>query len=169
MWEAYQFKDCSLAVWVSRFPLDCLTVSCVYWTTVIHAIYYTDKRSYECLMSVASDEPSSSSNDHDTTHIPASAVISSTPVITTIPPSPTSPSPIIRRQLSHDQGEEYLCQHIQYLSDIRNVSLFFYEFTLISDLDSLRLTILESDSGAKTERSRSFDEGLDNYREEGRG
>ncbi|XP_043082442.1 rho GTPase-activating protein 21 isoform X3 [Puntigrus tetrazona] len=81
------------------------------------------------------DEPSSSSNDHDTTHIPASAVISSTPIITTIPPSPTSPSPVIRRQLSHDQ-------------------------------DSLRLTILESDSGAKTERSRSFDEGLDNYREE---
>lgn len=82
------------------------------------------------------DEPSSSSNDHDTTHIPASAVISSTPVITTIPPSPTSPTPVIRRQLSHDQ-------------------------------DSLRLTILESDS--KTERSRSFDEGLDNYREERRG
>uniref|UniRef100_A0A8C2FNN3 Rho GTPase activating protein 21a n=1 Tax=Cyprinus carpio TaxID=7962 RepID=A0A8C2FNN3_CYPCA len=84
------------------------------------------------------DEPSSSSNDHDTTHIPASAVISSTPIITTIPPSPTSPSPVIRRQLSHDQ-------------------------------DSLRLTILESDSGAKSERSRSFDEGLDNYREEERG
>ncbi|XP_050953704.1 rho GTPase-activating protein 21 isoform X2 [Labeo rohita] len=82
------------------------------------------------------DEPSSSSNDHDTAHIPASAVISSTPIITTIPPSPTSPTPIIRRQLSHDQ-------------------------------DSLRLTILESDS--KTERSRSFDEGLDNYREEERG
>ncbi|XP_057179253.1 rho GTPase-activating protein 21 isoform X3 [Triplophysa rosa] len=84
------------------------------------------------------DEPSSSCNDHDTTHIIASAVISSTPVITTIPPSPTSPCPIIRRQLSHDQ-------------------------------DSLRLTVLESDSGAKTERSRSFDEGLDNYREEERG
>ncbi|XP_016111726.1 rho GTPase-activating protein 21-like, partial [Sinocyclocheilus grahami] len=83
------------------------------------------------------DEPSSSSNNRDTTHIPASAVISSTPVITTIPPSPTFPSPVIRRQLSHDQ-------------------------------DSLRLTIMESDSGAKTERSRSFDEGLDNYREEER-
>lgn len=84
------------------------------------------------------DEPLSSSNDHDTTNIPASAVISSTPVITTIPPSPISPCPVIRRQLSHDQ-------------------------------DSLRLTLLESDSGAKTERSRSFDEGLDNYREEERG
>ncbi|XP_061094360.1 rho GTPase-activating protein 21-like isoform X1 [Conger conger] len=84
------------------------------------------------------DEPSSPSIDHDTAHIPASAVISVTPIITTIPPSPTSPSPLIRRQLSHDQ-------------------------------DSLRLSILESESGTKTERSKSYDEGLDNYREEGRG
>lgn len=36
-------------------------------------------------------------------------------------------------------------------------------------IDSLRLTIIESDSGSKTERSKSYDEGLDNYREEGRG
>ncbi|KAJ8375882.1 hypothetical protein SKAU_G00064620 [Synaphobranchus kaupii] len=84
------------------------------------------------------DEPSSPSIDHDTAHIPASAVISVTPIITTIPPSPTSPSPLIRRQLSHDQ-------------------------------DSLRLSILESESGTKTERSKSYDEGLDNYREEERG
>ncbi|KAF7660201.1 hypothetical protein LDENG_00286000 [Lucifuga dentata] len=84
------------------------------------------------------DEPSSPSIDQDSTHIPASAVISGTPIITTIPPSPPSPSPFIRRQLSHDQ-------------------------------DSLRLTIIESDSGTKTERSKSYDEGLDNYREEGRG
>uniref|UniRef100_A0A8C1K6B2 Rho GTPase activating protein 21a n=1 Tax=Cyprinus carpio TaxID=7962 RepID=A0A8C1K6B2_CYPCA len=69
------------------------------------------------------DEPSSSSNDHDTTHIPASAVISSTPIITTIPPSPTSPSPVIRRQLSHDQGKEHFCQHIQYLSNIKNCTI----------------------------------------------
>ncbi|XP_076617514.1 rho GTPase-activating protein 21a isoform X5 [Chaetodon auriga] len=84
------------------------------------------------------DEPSSPSTDQDSTHIPASAVISGAPIITTIPPSPTSPSPLIRRQLSHDQ-------------------------------DSLRLTIIESDSGTKTERSKSYDEGLDNYREESRG
>ncbi|XP_015208941.2 rho GTPase-activating protein 21 isoform X3 [Lepisosteus oculatus] len=83
------------------------------------------------------DEPSSPSVDHDVAHIPASAVISVAPAITTIPPSPTSPSPVIRRQLSHDQ-------------------------------DSLRITILESQSGTKTERSKSYDEGLDNYREEGR-
>uniref|UniRef100_A0A672ZH54 Rho GTPase activating protein 21a n=1 Tax=Sphaeramia orbicularis TaxID=375764 RepID=A0A672ZH54_9TELE len=81
------------------------------------------------------DEPSSPSIDQDSEHILASAVISVAPIITTIPPSPTSPSPLIRRQLSHDQ-------------------------------DSLRLTIIESDSGTKTERSKSYDEGLDNYREE---
>uniref|UniRef100_A0A8C7D7L5 Rho GTPase activating protein 21 n=1 Tax=Oncorhynchus kisutch TaxID=8019 RepID=A0A8C7D7L5_ONCKI len=80
------------------------------------------------------DEPSSPSIDHDTSHIPASAVISVTPIVTTIPPSPTSPSPLIRRQRSHDH-------------------------------DSLRLTAIESDSGTKTERSKSYDEGLDNYRE----
>ncbi|XP_068160739.1 rho GTPase-activating protein 21a isoform X2 [Antennarius striatus] len=84
------------------------------------------------------DEPSSPSTDQDSTHIPASAVISGAPVITTVPPSPTSLSPLIRRQLSHDQ-------------------------------DSLRLTIIESDSGTKTERSKSYDEGLDNYRGGSRG
>lgn len=52
----------------------------------------------------SSDEPSSPSTDQDSAHIPASAVISGAPTITTIPPSPTSPSPLIRRQLSHDQG-----------------------------------------------------------------
>uniref|UniRef100_A0A672H0W8 Rho GTPase activating protein 21a n=1 Tax=Salarias fasciatus TaxID=181472 RepID=A0A672H0W8_SALFA len=80
----------------------------------------------------SSDEPSSPSLDLDSAHIPACSVISGTPLITTIPPSPTSPSPLIRRQLSHDQG---LCSH----------------------------------SGTKTERSKSYDEGLDNYREESRG
>ncbi|XP_054478965.1 rho GTPase-activating protein 21 [Anoplopoma fimbria] len=85
------------------------------------------------------DEPSSPGTDQDSTLIPASAVISGTPIITTtIPPSPSSPSPLIRRHLSHDQ-------------------------------DSLRLTIIDSDSGTKTERSKSYDEGLDNYRGEGIG
>ncbi|XP_034416206.1 rho GTPase-activating protein 21 isoform X2 [Cyclopterus lumpus] len=81
------------------------------------------------------DEPSSPGTDQDSAHVPASAVISGTPVIiTTVPPSPASLSPLIRRHMSHDQ-------------------------------DSLRLTIIESDSG-KTERSKSYDEGLDNYRGE---
>uniref|UniRef100_A0A3Q0R1V3 Rho GTPase activating protein 21 n=1 Tax=Amphilophus citrinellus TaxID=61819 RepID=A0A3Q0R1V3_AMPCI len=91
----------------------------------------------DSLDSIPFIEPSSPSIDLDSAHIPASAVISGTPIITTIPASPPSPSPLIRRQLSHDQ-------------------------------DSLRLTIIESDSGTKTERSKSYDEGLDNYREEGR-
>lgn len=51
----------------------------------------------------SADEPSSPSIDQDSTHIPAS-VISGAPIITTIPPSPTSHSPLMRRQLSHDQG-----------------------------------------------------------------
>ncbi|XP_077070598.1 rho GTPase-activating protein 21 isoform X2 [Siphateles boraxobius] len=82
------------------------------------------------------DEPASPSVDHDGSHIPASAVISGAQVVISDSPSPTTPSPLMRRQLSHDQ-------------------------------ESLRNAILES--GTKTERSKSYDEGLDNYREEGRG
>ncbi|XP_028988425.1 rho GTPase-activating protein 21 isoform X3 [Betta splendens] len=37
------------------------------------------------------------------------------------------------------------------------------------DQDSLRSALLESDTASKTERSKSYDEGLDNYQEEGRG
>ncbi|KAM6953385.1 LOW QUALITY PROTEIN: rho GTPase-activating protein 21a [Aplochiton taeniatus] len=84
------------------------------------------------------DEPSSPSVDHDPPLLLASAVISGTPAITTIPPSPTSPTPLMRRQLSHDH-------------------------------DSLRLMLGESDSGSKTERSKSYDEGLDDYGKAGRG
>uniref|UniRef100_A0A1A8IF06 Rho GTPase activating protein 21 n=1 Tax=Nothobranchius kuhntae TaxID=321403 RepID=A0A1A8IF06_NOTKU len=74
------------------------------------------------------DEPSSPSLDLDSTHISASVVMSAAPLVTTIPPSPTSSSPLICRQLSHDE-----------------------------------------DSGLKTERSKSYDEGIDIYQEEGRG
>ncbi|XP_022533505.2 rho GTPase-activating protein 21 isoform X2 [Astyanax mexicanus] len=83
------------------------------------------------------DEPASPSVDHDGSHIPASAVISTVPAGTSDTSSPKTPSPHMRRQLSHDQ-------------------------------ESLRNAILEQ-SGARTERSKSYDEGLDNYREEGRG
>ncbi|XP_026052265.1 rho GTPase-activating protein 21 isoform X1 [Carassius auratus] len=82
------------------------------------------------------DEPASPSVDHDGSHIPASVVISGAQAVISDSPSPTTPSPLMRRQLSHDQ-------------------------------ESLRNAILES--GTKTERSKSYDEGLDNYREEGRG
>ncbi|XP_070700744.1 rho GTPase-activating protein 21 [Pempheris klunzingeri] len=40
---------------------------------------------------------------------------------------------------------------------------------LSHDQESLRSALLESDSASKTERSKSYDEGLDNYQEEGRG
>ncbi|CAL8295134.1 unnamed protein product [Lota lota] len=84
------------------------------------------------------DEPSSPSVDHDTLPIPACAVISGTPVVTTVPSSPTVTAPLIRRQRSHDQG-------------------------------SFCLTVTDSDSASRTERSKSYDEGLDHHREEARG
>uniref|UniRef100_A0A3P8YLF0 Rho GTPase activating protein 21b n=1 Tax=Esox lucius TaxID=8010 RepID=A0A3P8YLF0_ESOLU len=85
------------------------------------------------------DEPASPSVDREATSIPASAVISVAPGTSAGRPSPnSSPCPLIRRQLSHDQ-------------------------------ESLRNALLESDAAAKQERSKSYDEGLDNYREEGRG
>uniref|UniRef100_A0A3Q2Q6L8 Rho GTPase activating protein 21 n=1 Tax=Fundulus heteroclitus TaxID=8078 RepID=A0A3Q2Q6L8_FUNHE len=54
------------------------------------------------------DEPSSPSIELDSVQVPASVAISSTPVISTIPPSPTSSSPLIRRHLSHDQDSLHL-------------------------------------------------------------
>uniref|UniRef100_A0A8B9SGW4 Rho GTPase-activating protein 21 n=1 Tax=Anas platyrhynchos TaxID=8839 RepID=A0A8B9SGW4_ANAPL len=85
------------------------------------------------------DEPTSPSIDHDIAHIPASAVISASasqaPAITTVPSSPTSPIPLIRRQLSHDH-------------------------------ESIRPSVLDSQPTTKPERSKSYDEGLDDYREE---
>ncbi|KAF5890526.1 rho GTPase-activating protein 21-like isoform X3 [Clarias magur] len=82
------------------------------------------------------DEPASPSVDRDAGHIPASAVISSTQSATAESQGTDTPSPHLRRQLSHDQ-------------------------------ESLRSSILEQ-SGSKTERSKSYDEGLDTYREDGR-
>nr|XP_056713645.1 rho GTPase-activating protein 21 isoform X2 [Euleptes europaea] len=84
------------------------------------------------------DEPTSPSIDHEIAHIPASAVISASssraPTITTVPPSPTSLVPLIRRQLSHDH-------------------------------ESIRISIQDGQFAAKSERSKSYDEGLDDYRE----
>ncbi|XP_060104334.1 rho GTPase-activating protein 21 isoform X1 [Heteronotia binoei] len=84
------------------------------------------------------DEPTSPSIDHEVAHIPASAVISASssraPTITTVPPSPTSLVPLIRRQLSHDH-------------------------------ECLRTDIEDDQFTSKNERSKSYDEGLDDYRE----
>ncbi|XP_051873015.1 rho GTPase-activating protein 21-like isoform X2 [Pristis pectinata] len=85
------------------------------------------------------DEPTSPSVDHESAHIPASAVISAgvSEILrtTAVPSSPTKPAPFIRRQLSHDQ-------------------------------DAIRTSTPDSKPSGKTERSKSYDEGLDNYREE---
>ncbi|XP_041039637.1 rho GTPase-activating protein 21-like isoform X2 [Carcharodon carcharias] len=85
------------------------------------------------------DEPTSPSVDHESAHIPASAVISAGVseilTVTAVPSSPTKPSPLIHRQLSHDQ-------------------------------DAIRTSTPDSQPSGKTERSKSYDEGLDNYREE---
>ncbi|XP_010216266.1 PREDICTED: rho GTPase-activating protein 21, partial [Tinamus guttatus] len=84
------------------------------------------------------DEPTSPSIDHDIAHIPfISASASQAPAVTTVPPSPASPVPLLRRQLSHDH-------------------------------ESIRPSVLDSQPATKTERSKSYDEGLDDYREEGK-
>ncbi|XP_047667750.1 rho GTPase-activating protein 21 isoform X1 [Tachysurus fulvidraco] len=82
------------------------------------------------------DEPASPSVDQDGSNISASAVISAAQSAAANSHGSDTPSPHMRRQLSHDQ-------------------------------ESLRSAILEQ-SGSKSERSKSYDEGLDTYREEGR-
>ncbi|XP_053089137.1 rho GTPase-activating protein 21 isoform X3 [Pangasianodon hypophthalmus] len=82
------------------------------------------------------DEPASPSVDQGASHISASAVISMAQSAAADSLSSDTPSPHMRRQLSHDQ-------------------------------ESLRSAILEQ-SGTRTERSKSYDEGLDTYMEEGR-
>ncbi|XP_056375282.1 rho GTPase-activating protein 21 isoform X3 [Hyla sarda] len=88
------------------------------------------------------DEPTSPSIDHEIANIPASAVISTSvqqppPTITTVPPSPTSSAPSLRRLHSDDH-------------------------------EPTRPNALEVHSASKTERSKSCDEGLDDYKEEGK-
>lgn len=61
----------------------------------------------ECLLIIL-DEPVSPSVDREAAPIPPSAVISVAPSITTGASSPSSPCPAIRRQLSHDQGKQYV-------------------------------------------------------------
>ncbi|KAM4027707.1 rho GTPase-activating protein 21 isoform 5-T5 [Anomaloglossus baeobatrachus] len=85
------------------------------------------------------DEPTSPSIDHEIANIPASAVISTSvqqplPIITTVPPSPTTSASSLRRNLSQDN-------------------------------EPTRPSALEVHSASKTERSKSCDEGLDDYKE----
>uniref|UniRef100_A0A673LCQ2 Rho GTPase-activating protein 21-like n=1 Tax=Sinocyclocheilus rhinocerous TaxID=307959 RepID=A0A673LCQ2_9TELE len=60
------------------------------------------------------DEPASPSVDHDGSHIPASAVISGAQAVISDSPSPTTPSPLMRRQLSHDQGKQ-VCTDFRFI------------------------------------------------------
>lgn len=60
-----------------------------------------------CSVTMFTDEPASPSVDHDDSHIPASAVISGAQAVISDSPSPTTPSPLMRRQLSHDQGKQF--------------------------------------------------------------
>lgn len=60
-----------------------------------------------CSVTMFTDEPASPSIDHDGSHIPASALISGAQAVISDSPSPTTPSPLMRRQLSHDQGKQF--------------------------------------------------------------
>lgn len=80
---------------------------------------------------VIADEPASPSVDRETTPIPASAVISGAPSITTASPSLDSPCPPIRRQLSHDQGKRHWWVMEKSVDSLRNP--FKEETVYISD------------------------------------
>ncbi|XP_034985767.1 rho GTPase-activating protein 21 isoform X3 [Zootoca vivipara] len=83
------------------------------------------------------DEPASPSTDHDIAHIPASAVISaSASRAPTIATVPPSPT-----------------------------SLVPFRRQLSHDHESIRTSVLDGQFPAKSERSKSYDEGLDDYRE----
>ncbi|XP_061441830.1 rho GTPase-activating protein 21 isoform X2 [Rhineura floridana] len=83
------------------------------------------------------DEPASPSIDHDIAHIPASAVISaSASGAPTIATVPPSPTSLVR-----------------------------FRRQLSHDHESIRTSVLDGQFPAKSERSKSYDEGLDDYRE----
>lgn len=134
---------------------------------------------YRSVTVTITDELASPSVDHDGSQIPASAVISGAQAVISDSPSPTTPSPLMRRQLSHDQGkrvctdfsffEQLLPSEYMMWMDQRAFrwACYWCVIFVYMHAESLRNAILES--GTKTERSKSYDEGLDNYRDEGRG
>ncbi|XP_078090243.1 rho GTPase-activating protein 21a isoform X2 [Mustelus asterias] len=85
------------------------------------------------------DEPTSPSVDHEPAHIPASAVISAgVSEILTITAVPSSPT----------KPSPFIRRQLSH------------------DQDAIRTSTPDSQPSGKTERSKSYDEGLDNYREE---
>ncbi|XP_066485101.1 rho GTPase-activating protein 21 isoform X2 [Tiliqua scincoides] len=84
------------------------------------------------------DEPTSPSIDHDIAHIPASAVISaSASRAPTIATVPPSPTSVVP----------------------------LFRRQLSHDHESIRTSVMDGAFPAKSERSKSYDEGLDDYRE----
>lgn len=68
---------------------------------------------YRSVTVTITDELASPSVDHDGSQIPASAVISGAQAVISDSPSPTTPSPLMRRQLSHDQGK-HVCTDFRF-------------------------------------------------------
>ncbi|XP_054363312.1 LOW QUALITY PROTEIN: rho GTPase-activating protein 21 [Mirounga angustirostris] len=90
------------------------------------------------------DEPTSPSIDHDLAHIPASAVISAS-----TPQAPQAPS-------------------IAMVPPSLTTSAPLIRRQLSHDQESVGPPSLDAQPSSKTERSKSYDEGLDDYREDGK-
>lgn len=93
------------------------------------------------MFSFLPDEPTSPSIDHDIAHIPASAVISAStsqvPSIATVPPSLTTSAPLIRRQLSHDQGMFKVILHAVPYNTWQTDFFFFHWKNVANHLKSM--------------------------------
>lgn len=104
------------------------------------------------------------------------------PSIGTVPPSLTTSAPLIRRQLSHDQGmlTEWLYKpplilsflfrmlwQTMIFSPLKGYVNHFSTFKCwILITESVGPPSLDAQPSSKTERSKSYDEGLDDYRED---
>ncbi len=175
---------CSARLFCVWAPPSCVLLQLVsLWASVCTCMNTHAKES--CIIhvyrsvTVFTDELASPSVDHDGSHIPASAVISGAQAVISDSSSPTTPSPLMRRQLSHDQGKHVCTDFSVFEQLLPSESTMWMDqwafcwaccwwcIFVYMHAESLRNAILES--GTKTERSKSYDEGLDNYREEGRG
>ncbi|XP_072507836.1 rho GTPase-activating protein 21 isoform X2 [Notamacropus eugenii] len=140
------------------------------------------------------DELSSPSLDHDIVHGPARALISTpasqVPTVATVPPRLTAPLPLVRRQLPCDHDEptspsiDHDIAHIPAsavisasTSHVPTIATIPPSLTTSAPVIRRQLShdhgsvgpILDGQRNSKTERSKSYDEGLDDYREEAKG
>uniref|UniRef100_A0A8C2K8P0 Rho GTPase activating protein 21b n=1 Tax=Cyprinus carpio TaxID=7962 RepID=A0A8C2K8P0_CYPCA len=95
------------------------------------------------------DEPASPSVDHDGSHIPASAVISGAQAVISDSPSPTTPSPLMRRQLSHDQGK-HVCTDFRFFW-----SLNYAQLVKSTQQNVMFVLVLQALDGHKSDDSSS--------------